>query len=223
MTGHLCRVYGESLRAKVVVIPTRVDMSVFRKAKKVYERGAVLRIISVGSFIALKNHIALIRDLRATGVAFRLTLVGTGPLQNEYDRVIEELGCRDDVVFAGTVTHEILASLLREHDLYVHYSRSEGLSRAILEAMAVGLPVVATRVGFIGGVLNDAQNCLVIDPPWSSSLAEALKRLASSEPLRRQLGENARNTIEARFESNAVFDVYRKAVLGAARAIRVMT
>jgi glycosyltransferase involved in cell wall biosynthesis len=212
MSEHLCAVYGEGLRTKVCTIPTRFDLSVFGK-KADYNKGEVLRLITVGSFNPGKNHCNLIRDLSRIGVPFRLVLVGSGPLVDDYRRLSGELGLSQSVVIAGQVGHHELASLLMESDVYIHYALSEGLSRAILEAMAVGLPVVATRVGFIEGVLEDGENAFVLDPPWPAQLAHAIGRIYTSKSLRRKLGENARRMIEERFESNLVFERYRRAIL----------
>lgn len=213
MSEHLCSVYGERLRDRVIVIPTRVDLSVFNKVKVDYKVGEMLRVITVGSFYPRKNHSNLIRDLVLSGIPFRLTLVGSGPLLDEYLQLSEELDLAESIVIAGNVSHQELSILLENHDVYIHYALSEGLPRAILEAMAAGLPVVATRVGFIGGVLEDGFNALVLDPPWSVPLAEAISRIYTSENLRRQLGKAARCMIEARFESNLVFDRYRQEIL----------
>lgn len=216
MSQHLRAVYGNWLDKKVVVIPTRVDLEVFAVAKSEYRVGNVIHVITVGAFSPTKNHISLMRDLQASGVPFQLTIVGTGPLDREYKEVAAKLGIAGQIIATGSVSHTELAALLPKQDVYIHYSVSEGLSRAILEAMATGLPVVATRVGFIGGVLINGENSLVLDPPWQASLAVAMNRLYNSEQFRRQLGEAARKMIEERFESKLVFEKYRNAILFAA-------
>jgi glycosyltransferase involved in cell wall biosynthesis len=215
MSDHLCSVYGPGLRAKVVTIPTRVDLAVFNKVKVDYKSDEMLRVITVGSFYPRKNHINLIKDLFLSSIPFQLTLVGSGPLIDMYRQLSEELGLVDRIVITGSVGHQELSALLVNNDVYIHYALSEGLPRAILEAMAAGLPVVATRVGFIGGVLEDGENALVLESPWSVQLVEAIGRIYKSENLRRELGQAARKTIEERFESNRVFEQYRKAILTA--------
>lgn len=218
MTNHLQKVYGAGLSRKIVTIPTRVDLEVFNKVKIDYGVGEVLRVITIGSFSPTKNHIQLMKDLCASGVPFQLTIVGVGPLVSEYKEFAAKLGITDRLIITGSVSHQELAALLPTQDIYVHYSLSEGLSRAILEAMATGLPVVATRVGFIGGVLEDGKNALVLGPPWPVQLTKAIGRIYTSENLRHQLGKAARCTIEERFESNIVFERYRQAILAAGTA-----
>lgn len=215
MSNRLRLTYGQGPFSKTVNIPTRVDLTVFSTLKTTFQVGSTLRLISVGSFIPGKNHISLIKDLHSSNIAFQLTLVGSGPLEQEYRKVASELGIGEHVIIPGVIGHQELSVLLPSQDVYVHYSLSEGLSRAILEAMAVGLPVVATRVGFIEGVLANSENCLLLDAPWQTNLGQALRRLSDSEILRQSLGRSARSTIEERFESNLVFEKYRRAILRA--------
>lgn len=212
MSDHLQRVYGENLSPKVIVIPNRVDLATFRFIKLDYAIDAPIKVITVGNFYENKNHRALIEDLYKSGVNFRLTLIGAGSLQDEYINIAERLQVRDKVEIRY-LDHQLLAELLPQHDIYVHYSLAEGVSRAILEAMASGLPVVTTRVGFIRGVLCDSENAVVIDKPYAEGLIAAIRSLADSEQLRCKLGVAARRTIEERFEWNLVFEQYRTAIL----------
>ena len=218
MSDHLQKVYGAGLRRKIVTIPTRVDLMVFDTVKTDYGIGEVLRVITIGALSSTKNHIQLMEDLNVSGVSFQLTIVGSGLLAGKYKEVAAGLGIADRLIITGNISHQELAVLLPTQDVYVHYSVSEGLSRAILEAMATGLPVVATRVGFIGGVLEDGKNALVLDPPWQVQLSKAIIHICSSESLRCKLGQSARRMIEERFESNLVFEQYRKAILTASTA-----
>ncbi len=211
MNEHIARIYGETISKKVVVIPNRVDLDVFKFVKENYKTNDILRFITVGSFVQNKNHCALIEDLSKAKINFKLTLVGTGNLQGAYFTLAERLGVRNQIETVS-LNHKSLAELLPKHDIYVHYSHYEGVSRAILEAMATGLPVVATRVGFIKGVLLDNENAIVIDSPYADGLIKSIKLLAESEEFRKQLGVAARHTIEQRFEWNYVFDLYRTAI-----------
>jgi glycosyltransferase involved in cell wall biosynthesis len=213
MTFHLARVYGASVRAKAITVANRVDLDVFKAPKQTYSFKDIIRIVSVGSFVPRKNHLALIEDLALTGVQFHLSLVGSGELKGVYLAHARELGVQDRLTVFESLSHKQLADVLAQHDLYVHYSLSEGVPRAVLEAMAMGLPVVATRVGYIAGVLDHGVNALVIDKPYRPALARELRRLEGSEALRRTLGENARRTVERDFEWSTVFQRYRSAIL----------
>lgn len=212
MSEHVQRVYGEVAFRKVIVVPNRVDLDVFRFVKNSYKTDGLVSVISVGSFFPRKNLCPLIENLCKSGVNFRLTLVGGGPLKEDYKNLANQLGIQEQLEIIENLNHQSLAALLPKHDIYVHYALSEGVPRAILEAMAAGLPVVATSVGFIKGVLCDAENAIVIDPPYADGLVTGIRALAGSEELRRRLGVAARQTIEERFEWNRVFVQYRSAI-----------
>lgn len=211
MSEQIKSVYGESVYRKVVEIPNRVDLDVFRFVKKTYSVAGSIKIITVGNFSPNKNHLSLIKDLCKSGVDFHLTLVGSGALKEEYLKLADLFHVRDrlDII---RLDHQSLASLLPQQDIYVHYSLSEGVSRAILEAMAAGLPVITTRVGFIKGVLCDNENACIIDKPYADNLGESIRALSDSPALRTRLGTAARQTIEERFEWNRVFEQYRFAL-----------
>lgn len=211
MSECVLQVYGAATYKKVIVIPNRVDLEIFNIKKNSYTTSDCFRVITVGSFSPRKNLYALIEDLCKTGVDFRLTLVGAGPLKEEYLTLAARLHVRDRIEILS-LDHHSLAALLPQQDVYVHYALSEGMPRAILEAMAAGLPVVATRVGFIKGILIDDVNAIVIDKPYADNLIKSLASLATSEDLRKRLGIAARVTIEERFEWNRVFDQYRSAI-----------
>jgi glycosyltransferase involved in cell wall biosynthesis len=91
-----------------------------------------------------------------------------------------------------------LAALERAH-IFVLPSYTEGLPNAMIEAMAVGLPVVVTRVGSIPDVVIDETNGLLVQPRDSAALATALRRLIASAELRQRLGQAAHATARTRF------------------------
>lgn len=211
MSDFILRGYGKRVSDKVIVIPNRVDLDVFSHVKKSYAKSERLKVISVGGFSKNKNHLALIEDLVCSGIDFELTLAGAGPLAEKYMELATRLGVADRIS-ALSMDHPTLSSALPLHDIYVHYSLSEGVPRAILEAMASGLPVVATRVGFIKGVLVNDGNALVIDLPYRDGLTRCITELSESEALRERLGQAARTRIETHHEWNHVFDQYRAAI-----------
>jgi glycosyltransferase involved in cell wall biosynthesis len=123
-------------------------------------------------------------------------LWGDGPMRAELERLIHECGLESIVKLSGrTVTPE---AILRELDIFVLPSVSnEGTSNALLEAMATGLPVVATRVGGSALVVEDEVTGFVISPGDVPGLAAALIRLIEDDALAARLGRAARARVEA--------------------------
>jgi glycosyltransferase involved in cell wall biosynthesis len=157
-------------------------------------RGAApLILLSTGRLIFNKGQGHLLEAmaaLRRRGLAFRLVLVGEGPLEGRLRRQAERLGLGDTVQFAGY--RQDMPALLRAADVFVRPSLSEGMSLAVLEAMAAGLPVVATDVSGTRELLQNGAGGLIVPPGSPPALADALARLAADAGLRRRLGEAAR-------------------------------
>jgi len=212
MNNHLRSVYGEDAYAKAVIIPTRVDMSLFPTPKTNYEITDSLKIVTIGALSETKNHRSLIYDLSKLTVPWELTVIGEGNLRSQCETLAASLYPDNRVRLVGTLSRQKLAKALKESDVYIHYSLSEGLSRAILEAMAAGLPVISTDVGFINGVLTDKKNSLLLKGVWSEELINAVGFLLRSDQVRREMGEEARKTVLKNFEANTVFESYRKAL-----------
>ncbi|MDQ3747284.1 MAG: glycosyltransferase, partial [Acidobacteriota bacterium] len=122
-------------------------------------------------------------------VRARLVLVGEGPERAALERLAAELGIGGRVVFAGQTSD--VAPFYAAADLFALPSHSEGSPYALLEAMAAGVPVVATRVGGVPEIVSDGESALVVAPRDDEALAGALARLLSDESLARALAASA--------------------------------
>jgi glycosyltransferase involved in cell wall biosynthesis len=140
-----------------------------------------------------------------------LLLVGDGPERSRVERAVADAGSADRVRFAG-YRHDP-APLLRGADLLVLPSAAEACPMALLQAMACGVPVVASRAGGIAEIVRDRVDGLLVDTGDDEGLATALAELTADAPLRRQLGANARERVAARFTIahcvRGLLDVYR--------------
>jgi glycosyltransferase involved in cell wall biosynthesis len=150
-------------------------------------------LLSVTRLKAPKDGLTLARALRQLEPgSYRAAIVGDGP---DREDVAAELG--DAGRLLGE--REDVSEQLAQADAFVLSSRSEGLPMAILEAMAAGLPVVATAVGGIPELVADGETGLLVPPGDPDALAAALRRLVADPELRRRLGEAARARVEERF------------------------
>lgn len=135
-----------------------------------------------------------------------LTLIGDGPLKPEIDRQIAALGIADRVRFTGFIYEDAVKKEITAAHLFVHPSRTtsvgdrEGVPNAILEAMATGLPVVATRHGGIPEAVTDGESGLLVPEDDSPALATAMLRVIEDDDLRRRLAAGARRSIETQFD-----------------------
>lgn len=148
-------------------------------------------IMAVGRLAPQKGYIDLLtamQFLKNDKLPVRLAIAGIGELQDCLLSKIEELGLQDVVTLLGS--RNDVPQLLAASDIFVNSSHWEGLPIAVLEAMAYGLPVVATGVGDLPHILNENTGILV-PPQDPKQLANALDRLCIDKALRSRLGTNA--------------------------------
>ena len=158
-----------------------------------------------GRLYASKRVDVLIRAMqRAPGV---LVVAGEGPQERRLRRLTEELGLAKRVDFRGTV--EDTAPLYRAADLYLSASAAEGMSNSVLEAMATGLPVVATQASGIDDQLGEGAGILLrrTDP---ALFAETLEKLAGDPGARERVGRAARERAVRRYSLEAVAEALAK-------------
>jgi sugar transferase (PEP-CTERM/EpsH1 system associated) len=162
-----------------------------------------------------KDHATL---LRACAVAvreepsFRLQVAGNGPLREDLLGLAGELGLTESVRFLGAVRD--VPGLLAGAGLFVLSSLSEGMSLTLLEAMASGLPVVATRVGGNPEVVADGLTGLLVPPADPPALAAALVRLWRDPAAGHRMGREGRARAERHFDVRAMVASYERMYLG---------
>jgi glycosyltransferase involved in cell wall biosynthesis len=175
-------------------------------------------VAGLGRLVPVKGFDVLIAALRPLAEAVpsaRLVLIGDGPQRDELQVAARDLGVGGRVLVTG-VTSDI-TGWLAAADVLAAPSRNEGMGRAIVEAMALGLPVVGAEVGGIPAVVADGETGWLVPPGDSLALAAALIELARDEALRIKLGTAAVTRAEA-FSSEvahaamcAIYDELRRA------------
>lgn len=175
---------------KIVVIPDGVDTKLFRpKRLRSRSSNGPFRVLYVGRFMPFKGLDTLIEAfylLRRRRADVRLLLVGRGPTKELAEKKVKELGMMDQVEFLGQIpNHKGLVDAYNSADAFVLPSRSpaEGFGMVLLEAMACGLPVVATRVGGIPYVLGDGLYGKLVKPRDPYELASALDQIHNNDKL----------------------------------------
>lgn len=164
--------------------------------------------LAVGRLDEQKDYPTLLRAfqlLRHGGYKARLQVAGQGPLLSKLKRQVADLRIDDYVMFLG-LRHDI-PLLLNAADGFVLSSAWEGLPNVVMESMAAGRPVVATRVGGVPELIEDGVNGYLVDPGNAVALAAAMKKIMSlSEAERKAMGMAGREHIEANFSLERVVD-----------------
>jgi sugar transferase (PEP-CTERM/EpsH1 system associated) len=200
---------------RIVTIQNGVDFSRFspslREAAR-HELGLApmeLTIGTAGRLVPVKDHANLIEALailRDRDVAFTAVIAGEGPLRAEIEALIAARGLRTHVRLLGqrADVNRVFAAL----DVFVLPSKSEGMSNTILEAMASGVPTVATNVGGAEELVDDGVTGLLVPSQNCEALAGALGRMAASPGRRRAMGEAARVKAETEFSLDRMLGDY---------------
>jgi glycosyltransferase involved in cell wall biosynthesis len=191
---------------RALVIYNAVDVDGVPRASP---KTGVPTIISVGRIAGPKDFATLARALaKLRPRRFHAWIVGDGPELGQLRLELAKLGVGDAVELLGE--RNDVPALLAQSDVFVLSSRAEGLPLAVVEAMAAGLPVVASAVGGVPELIGDAG--VTVPPGDPDALATALARFVEDVELRREYGESARRRAEAEFDlprfHRAYLDLY---------------
>lgn len=158
----------------VRVVSSPVDTRLFRPSE--HPASAATRLLSVGNLVEVKGHQYLLDALKTLldrGDAVTLDIVGDGPLRGALEHQAETLGVAANVTFSGRLEHEDVAARMREADVFVLPSLWETQGCVLLEAMASGLPSVASRVGGTLEIVDETAGILV-EPRSPVALADGI-------------------------------------------------
>jgi len=200
--------------SKVVTVKNCIDLQMIDHIK-VGRQDARLRLGlsedeivfgTVGRLALTKGQSYLIEafaQVREYLPASRLVILGQGPLLQALEKTAKDLGVLPWILFAGY--RNDVFELLKGFDVFVLPSLAEGLSIALLEAMAMRLPVIASHVGGIPEVFGECRCGKLVQPKDASALAAAMLEIGSAEGnLKKQMGEEGRQRVEEEFTTDVM-------------------
>lgn len=191
---------------KIVVLPNAVDAAGWRARPWRDRRGELgigageVVVLTVGRLAREKNQALLLRasaQLHRQGWRHHLVVVGEGELAGQLAQLSEQLGLGSWVHWVGATA--TLQDFYRSADLFALSSDIEGLPNVILEAQALGLPVVTTAAGGAPEVVQDGETGYVVACGAQEELADRLARLIADPALRRRFGEAGKARVDAHF------------------------
>ncbi len=203
------------VKKNIVLIPNRVDLTTFNNPKNNFNLKNPIRIISVGRFVEQKGFdvaISAINQLH-NQINIELIFIGGGKLKNY---LVSLAKGSSNIKFYPWLSQKKLCEMLRTADLFIQPSKpflGEAMPRTILEAMAMRLPIIATNVGAIPGILNNEENAILINPNSIEKLKEAILRLVFENDLRKKIAEQAYLDVITQYEWNHVFNKYRQELI----------
>jgi sugar transferase (PEP-CTERM/EpsH1 system associated) len=202
-------------RSKVKKIINGVDTAKFRPVTEnaldlnfKLKRGEIT-IGTVGRLDPIKNHDLLIKafDKINSKYKMKLVIVGKGPERKHLENLKNKLSCRDRIVFMGERSN--INEILRNWDIFVLPSKNEGMSNTILEAMATGLPIIASKVGGNPELVSDGMTGLLISNGNIEDLRRAVVYYLDHPDKIKTHGERARIKTESRFSLKKMVEEYR--------------
>ena len=187
---------------KIFSIPNLLELPTEVWTHKQRDAAEEKLIVSVGRFASEKGHRYLIEALSLLNrkdVKWRCTFLGEGELESELRAITAKHNLSDKVMFPG-FCEDVFSTLLKA-DVFVLPSLHEGSPNALIEAMGVGMPCIASDVGGIRDLIENERNGIRIPPQDSGELADALHRMLTEPKFAGELGRNARATIQQKFNS----------------------
>lgn len=207
---------AESLSAEnIEVIPPGFDFATLtadeddrQRVRAEFGLSGAFVLGCVGRLFKNKGHIYLfqaLHSLLADMPDARILLVGDGD-RGPIEEMLAELGLQDRVVFAGY--RRDIAACMKALDVMVHPSLSESFGQVLVEAMAVGTPVIATTVGGVPEIVSHLDTGLLAPPRDADALARAIRQLYFDPQLRRQLAVAGQQSVWRRFTAEKLMQDY---------------
>ena len=199
-------------KGKIEVIPNGVDIKKFEIGQHSVLTSDKVVLVTTSRLVEKNGVGDIIESLKYLPENIELYVAGIGPLESALKLKAKSLQLEARIKFLGLVSQHEIPKYLHDSDVFIRPSLSEGMGNSFIEAMAAGLPVIATPVGGIPDFLKDGETglfCKVHDP---ASIAEQVKRLMDDSPLRQQIINNARKMVSEKYDWDLISKEMREKV-----------
>jgi len=194
--------------AKVRTIPNGVDAGMFRPIADIVSNGKLCAGMAA-RLANTKRHAILLEAARDTGLTLRFA--GDGEclegLKSRASQIDESL-----VQFDGLVPADRMPNWLGDLDIYLHASEGETFSMSVLQAMATGLPVIASDISGMDEIIGRDGRCGLLVPNTKQAWRSAIELLAGDAELRKRMGQAARARVEKEFSTATMLDGYLQVI-----------
>jgi colanic acid/amylovoran biosynthesis glycosyltransferase len=200
---------------KIHVVRCGVEVNV-SGAEAAAPSNGVPDVLAVGRLVSVKGHGVLLKaiaELAASGEPVTATIVGDGPRRASLERLAQQLGIADRITFAGRVGQDDIGRYYEHAQVFCLPSFFEGLPVVLLEAMAFGVPVVASRVAGIPELIEDGRSGVLVPPGRADLFADAVRSLLADGGRRAALAAEARRRVASQFQVDASAERLRELML----------
>lgn len=221
-------IFGQDVKkifpnSKIKIIENSYDVSLFKPGIKQIAREKLhiaedtKMILSVGNFVPAKGHIYLLEamnSLKASNSQFKLFLIGKGPEKERYKSYINYSELSGSVEIVKQVSQVELVNYYQASDVFVLPSLSESFGVALVEAMACGLPAIATKTQGPKQIIEDQKTGILVEISNAEAIAENIEKLMSDNLLHKKLSNHAAQFVADTFSNKEqeIIDLYYKII-----------
>ena len=208
----------------IPVILNGIDTNRFKNCHR--PTNSKIKLLHIGRFNIAKNHDLMIdafKEVVDKGYDIQLVLVGDGELKSKIVEKVQKLGLESHVEFLG-IRNDI-PDLLAQSDIFILPSSWEGLPIVLLEAMAAGVPIIATKVGGVPEIVQNNVNGFLVEPNNRDSIVRAIIELVHSKELRETMGHNSIEYItkfDIRTTQKSYEELYLQLLTGSSPEIKAL-
>jgi len=183
----------------IFTIPNGVELSEFENLSKTDVRkklkiddseNIILFVGTLKTVKGIKYLIEAVKIVKEKGLKIKLLLVGDGEEKEELKKISEKLNLKENIIFVGRIDNKEIPEYMIASDIFVLPSLSEGLPVVILEAMASGIPIIATKVGGVPDIVKDKENGFLVDSKSPTQIAEKILYLLANDDTRKFISLN---------------------------------
>jgi glycosyltransferase involved in cell wall biosynthesis len=203
----------------IEIIQNGVDIEHFIPRAKEFSKNANTIHLTLGASRVTDrkgiNYLIEAIHLLKNEYDFSLKVIGDGNAKTQLEQMVSEYGLKKQITFSGRIPREETLGYYQEADIFVLPSLNEGMSNAMLEALACGLPIITTKTGGAEELMQEGVNGLLVKQRDAKDLARALRVLAQDEPLRLRMGSASRALAESMSWQNIAkqyVEMYKKIV-----------
>ncbi len=195
------------------IIPDSLPLAVneIATAPHAERRTASIRVALPGRIVREKGHrsaLVAVHSLIRDGMNIRLDILGGGPLESSVKAQSADLGIAEFVTFNGVMDHRALLTRLSQADICIIPSLHEGFGIVALEAMALGIPVISSKVGGLSEIVEHGTTGLQVSPGNPAELARAIERLANDPEMMSRLTNAAFKSVKRQYSMDAIAPVW---------------
>jgi len=190
-------------KEKVTVVPNPVELKKFLKLKP--KKHKIPRILYLGNYEEFKGVKILLKALKEIKLKYKANFYGSGSLEKEMKNFVKKNKLEDKIRINNKVNYEKIPYLYQEHDIVVFPSIiEEAFGRVVIESMAAGKPIIASKVGGVVDLVVEEKTSLLVNPGDMEKLKRSLEKLLKNPKLREKLGKKGREIANKKYSGEKI-------------------